>query len=50
MTPGIALPDVVEVSGPVSAGDRLVTRGAERLLAGQTVKVIAREPQGSHSG
>jgi RND family efflux transporter MFP subunit len=50
VTPGIALTDVVEVSGPVSPGDRLVTRGAERLLAGQAVKVIAHEPQGLHSG
>jgi RND family efflux transporter MFP subunit len=50
VTPGIALADVVEVSGPVSPGDRLVTRGAERLSAGQAVKVIAHEPQASHSG
>jgi RND family efflux transporter MFP subunit len=50
VTPGIALADVVEVSGPVSPGDRLVTRGAERLSAGQAVKVIAREPQQPHSG
>jgi hypothetical protein len=38
------------VSGPVSPGDRLVTRGAERLLAGQAVKVIDRELRGPHSG
>jgi RND family efflux transporter MFP subunit len=50
VTPGIALSDVVEVSGPVSPGDRLVTRGAERLLAGQAVKVIDRELRGPHSG
>jgi multidrug efflux system membrane fusion protein len=50
VTPGIALADVVEVSGPVSAGDRLVIRGAERLSAGQAVKVIAPEPQAPHSG
>jgi RND family efflux transporter MFP subunit len=50
VTPGIALSDVVEVSGPVSPGDRLVTRGAERLLAGQAVKVIDRELLGPHSG
>jgi RND family efflux transporter MFP subunit len=50
VTPGIALADVVEVSGPVSPGDRLVTRGAERLSAGQAVTVIAHEPQARHSG
>jgi RND family efflux transporter MFP subunit len=50
VTPGIALADVVEVSGPLSPGDRLVTRGAERLSAGQAVKVIAHEPQAPHSG
>jgi RND family efflux transporter MFP subunit len=50
VTPGIALADVVEVSGPVSLGDQLVTRGAERLSAGQAVKVIAHEPQVRHPG
>jgi RND family efflux transporter MFP subunit len=50
VTPGIALADVVEVSGPVSAGDQLVIRGAERLSAGQTVKVIAHEQRAPHSG
>src|SRR5262249_50103543 len=49
VTPGIALSDVVEVSGPVSPGDRLVTRGAERLLAGQAVRIIASEQQERHS-
>lgn len=50
VTPGIAQADVVEVSGPVSPGDQLVTRGAERLSAGKAVKVIARDPQTRHSG
>jgi RND family efflux transporter MFP subunit len=50
VTPGIALADVVEVRGPVSAGDQLVIRGAERLSAGQTVKVIAHEQRAPHSG
>jgi RND family efflux transporter MFP subunit len=50
VTPGIALADVVEVSGPVSPGDQLVTRGAERLSAGQTVKVIAHDQRTPHSG
>jgi membrane fusion protein, multidrug efflux system len=36
--PGIA--DAVEVSGPLSPGDRLVVRGGERLVAGQVVRVI----------
>jgi RND family efflux transporter MFP subunit len=50
VTPGIALADVVEVSGPVSPGDQLVIRGAERLSAGQAVKVIAHEQRTPHSG
>jgi RND family efflux transporter MFP subunit len=50
VTPGIALADVVEVSGPVSAGDQLVIRGAERLSVGQTVKVIAHDQRTPHSG
>lgn len=50
VTPGIALADVVEVRGPVSAGDQLVIRGAERLSAGQTVRVIGREQRAPHSG
>jgi hypothetical protein len=33
--------DAIEVSGPLSPGDRLVIRGGERLAAGQAVKVIA---------
>src|SRR3569833_86872 len=44
VTPGIALADVVEVSGPLSPGDQLVTRGAARLSAGKAVKVIASDP------
>jgi hypothetical protein len=44
------LADVVEVSGPVSPGDQLVIRGAERLSAGQTVKVIAHDQRTPHSG
>jgi RND family efflux transporter MFP subunit len=50
VTPGIALADVVEVSGPLSPGDQLVTRGAERLSAGQAVRVIPRAPQTRHAG
>lgn len=49
VTPGIALTDVVEVRGPVSPGDQLVVRGAERLAPGQTVKVIAHEQRGPHT-
>jgi RND family efflux transporter MFP subunit len=41
VTPGVGMADAVEVSGPLAAGDRLVVRGAERLAAGQAVKVIA---------
>jgi len=41
VTPGVGMADAIEVSGPLSPGDRLVIRGAERLAAGQAVKVIA---------
>jgi multidrug efflux system membrane fusion protein len=40
VTPGVGMDDSVEVSGPLSPGDRLVIRGAERLTAGQAVRVI----------
>ena len=36
---GIGLGDLVEVIGNVSGGDRVVTRGAERLQPGQTVVI-----------
>jgi multidrug efflux pump subunit AcrA (membrane-fusion protein) len=36
---GIGLGELVEVIGDVSGGDRVVTRGAERLRSGQTVVV-----------
>jgi multidrug efflux pump subunit AcrA (membrane-fusion protein) len=36
---GIGLGDLVEVIGNVSGGDRVVTRGAERLKAGQRVVI-----------
>lgn len=41
VTPGVGMADAIEVSGPLSPGDRLVVRGAERLAAGQAVRVIA---------
>ena len=45
VTPGAGIADVVEVRGPLSAGDRLVVRGGERLAAGQAVRVIDRTPR-----
>ena len=52
VVPGVGMADAVEVTGPLSAGDRLVIRGAERLAAGQAVKVLATSapPRGSHPG
>jgi RND family efflux transporter MFP subunit len=53
VTPGAGIADVVEVRGPLSAGDRLVIRGGERLAAGQAVRVVdpAHRPSGqSHPG
>lgn len=38
--PGVGMADGVEVRGPLAPGDRLVVRGAERLAAGQSVKVL----------
>jgi len=40
VTPGPGIADLVEVRGPLAAGDRLVVRGGERLAAGQAVRVI----------
>jgi len=40
VTPGPGIADVVEVHGPLAAGDRLVVRGGERLAAGQSVRVV----------
>jgi RND family efflux transporter MFP subunit len=50
VTPGIVVADVVEVQGPLAPGDRLVIRGAERLSAGQAVKIIDQERSRVHSG
>lgn len=53
VTPGVGMADAVEVSGPLAPGDRLVVRGAERLSAGQAVRVIATNPllpRASHAG
>jgi len=44
VTPGVGVADAVEVRGPLAPGDRLVVRGAERLAAGQAVKVIDATP------
>ena len=38
--PGLAAGELVAVSGPLSPGDRVVIRGAERLRAGQAVQVL----------
>ena len=53
VTPGAGIADVVEVRGPLAAGDRLVIRGGERLAAGQAVRVIDHASQAAaqmHSG
>ena len=39
VTPGTSSGDLVAVQGALNIGDRLVVRGAERLKAGQAVKV-----------
>jgi RND family efflux transporter MFP subunit len=48
--PGAAMADAVEVKGPLAPGDRLVVRGAERLAAGQAVRVIDPAPPATHPG
>lgn len=40
VTPGASNGELIEVSGLLAAGDRLVVRGAERLTDGQTVAVV----------
>ena len=53
VTPGAGIADLVEVRGPLCAGDRLVIRGGERLAAGQAVRVVdpAHHPSGQpHPG
>jgi RND family efflux transporter MFP subunit len=50
VVPGAGVADAVEVRGPLAPGDRLVVRGAERLAAGQAVKVIDVPPRGPNPG
>src|SRR5690606_35914604 len=39
--PGVGAGELVAVSGEISAGDRVVVRGAERLRAGQPVNILS---------
>jgi RND family efflux transporter MFP subunit len=41
VAPGTGLGENIAVAGRISAGDRVVTRGAERLRDGQTVKILS---------
>ena len=41
VVPGIGSGDLVAITGRLSAGDRVVIRGAERLRPGQTVNIIS---------
>lgn len=41
VVPGVGAGDLVAVTGQVSAGDRVIVRGAERLRAGQPVNIIS---------
>jgi RND family efflux transporter MFP subunit len=50
VVPGLATAESVEVRGPLAAGDRLVVRGAERLTAGQAVRVLGQAPRTAHAG
>ena len=45
VTPGIAQDELIEVDG-IAPGDRVVTRGGERLRPGQPVQVVNAEPSG----
>jgi RND family efflux transporter MFP subunit len=44
VTPGTAIDNVVEVTGRLVPGDRVVVRGAERLSTGQAVRVVNLTP------
>lgn len=46
---GIGSENLIEVKGPIQPGDKVVTRGNERLRAGQAVQVIEREAAGESS-
>ena len=43
VTPGVASGALIAVSGNLQAGDRVVTRGGERLRPGQAVRVLSDE-------
>ena len=45
VTPGIAQDELIEVDG-IAPGDRVVTRGGERLRPGQPVRILNAEPSG----
>jgi multidrug efflux pump subunit AcrA (membrane-fusion protein) len=40
VTPGIGQGDDIEISGEISAGERVVVRGNERLQPGQAVQIM----------
>lgn len=50
VTPGVTVADQVEVRGALSAGDRLVVRGGERLTAGAAVKIVTEEAKARTKG
>lgn len=53
VTAGLGSGELVAVSGPLAAGDRVVVRGAERLRPGQPVRVIpgdSEKPSGVAAG
>jgi RND family efflux transporter MFP subunit len=52
VTPGAGVADLVEVTGDLAPGDRLVVRGGERLAAGQAVRIVdpARHTAQTHPG
>ncbi len=43
VTPGVASGSLIAVTGDLQAGDRVVTRGGERLRPGQAVRVLSDE-------
>ena len=50
VTQGAAVADAIEVRGRLSAGDRVVVRGAERLTSGQSVTIVPATARASDSG
>ena len=50
VTTGVSDGEYIAVTGDLSAGDRVIVRGAERLRDGQTVAIMGAQPPGRPDG